>query len=232
MSKLAARIGIWASISQTVVGYGYLIVYIIFLTLFPIKPWSNIQAFAADINTPYMTWLTVIQVMAFLQAFLVLVISVVLHEFSKPEEKILTRLAKAFALSFTILASLHYYMQWTGVRQSILSNDLEGLGMFVQFNFDSPISAINMLGWMFFYGLTTLSLSPLFKKRGIERWIHWAFLINGIGCILCAVILTLGQKWVFLVWTGLISITWFAYPLLLILFKRINNSILSSKVTL
>lgn len=222
MSKLATRIGIWASISQTAVGYGYLIVYVIFMILFPVKPWTTIQAFAADINTPYMAWLTAIQVLAFLQALLVLVISITLHDFSKPDQKILTRLAMAFALAFAIISCIHYYVQWTGVRQSILRNDLEGLGLFVQFNFDSPMSTINMLGWMFFYGLTTLSLAPLFKNKGIEQWIHWSFLINGIGCILCALILVMGQKWIYLVWTGLISITWVAYPLLVTVFKRVQ----------
>jgi len=229
MSKLATRIGIWAALLQTVVGYGYLLVYIIFMMFFPVRPWINIETFAADINTPYMTWITVIQILAFTQAILVLVITICLHEFSKPDQKILTRLAMSFALAFALLASVHYYVQWTGVRQSILRNDLEGLGLFVQFNFDSPVSTINMLGWMFFYGLTTLSLSPLFSKQGIERWIHWAFLTNGVGCILCAVLLTMGQKWVYLIWTGLISITWFAYPLLMILFKRIEKAILTSR---
>lgn len=229
MSKLAARIGIWSSISQTAVGYGYLIVYIIFLTLFAPKPWSGIQTFAADINTPYMTWITVIQILAFLQALLVFVISVALHDFSSQNQKILTRLAMAFALAFALLASMHYFVQWTSVRQSILHNDLDGLGLFVQFNFNSPMSAINMLGWMFFYGLTTLSLSPIFKNKGIEKWIHWAFLVNGIGCILCALILAFGYNWVYLVWTGLISITWFAYPLIAILLNRQHKTTIEIK---
>jgi hypothetical protein len=79
-----------------------------------------------------------------------------------------------------------------------------------------------MLGWMFFYGLTTLVLAPLFQKSRLETWIRWAFLVNGIGCILSAMLLAFGLKWIYLVWTMLISVTWYAYPLLGILFHRIH----------
>jgi hypothetical protein len=73
---------------------------------------------------------------------------------------------------------------------------------------------------MFFFGLTTLVLAPIFGKGRLEGWIRWAFLINGIGCILSAVLFALGQKWITLFWLVLISITWYAYPLLGILFRR------------
>jgi hypothetical protein len=82
------------------------------------------------------------------------------------------------------------------------------------------LSAVNMLGWMCFYGLTTLTLAPAFGHSRIELWIRRAFTVNGAGCILAAVLLAFGQKWVFLFWTVLISATWFAYPLLGILFHR------------
>lgn len=222
MTKLAVAIGLWAAWAETLVGYVYLAGYIALVAIFPLKPWTTIQAFAADLNTPYMTALTALQVLAFLQALLVLVLAMAIHEYAPSGQKILTRLGMAFALTFALLSSLHYYVQWVGVRQSLLRSDLEGLGLFVQFNFDSPLSAINMLGWMFFYGLTTLVLAPIFGQTRIEAWIRWAFICNGVGCLLSALLLAFGQKWVYLVWTALVSVTWYAYPLLGILFRRIQ----------
>jgi hypothetical protein len=220
MTKLAALIGMWAAWTETLVGYVYLAGYMALVAAFPIKPWIDIRTFAADVNTPYMTWLTALQLLAFLQALLLLVISMAIHEYAPTDHKILTRLGMAFALAFALLSSMHYYIQWVGVRQSILRGDLEGLGLFAQFNFDSPLSAANMLGWMFFYGLTCLVVAPVFRTGRLETWIRWGFRINGIGCIASAVVLAFGYKWVYLVWTALISITWYVYPLLGILFRR------------
>ena len=222
MTKLSTQIGQWTAWSETVVGYTYLAGYIALLANFPISPWVSIQAFANEIGSSYYVALTGLQVLAFFQALLVLVLAISIYEYASPEKKILARLGIVFALAFAILSSMHYYIQWVGVRQSILRDDLTGLGLFVQFNFDSPISAINMLGWMFFYGLTTLALAPIFERGRIENWIRWAFIINGIGCVLSAVLLAFGQKWVFLVWTVIIYATWYAYPLLGILFRRME----------
>jgi hypothetical protein len=222
MTKLATIIGMWAAWAETVAGYAYLAGYIALLAIFPMKPWVDIQTYAAELGSTYFSALTILQVLAFLQALLVLVIALALLEYAPDDKKILGRLGVAFALAFAILSSMHYYIQWVGVRQSILRNDLTGLGLFVQFNFDSPVSAFNMLGWMFFYGLTTLVLAPLFQKSRLETWIRWAFLVNGIGCILSAMLLAFGLKWIYLVWTMLISVTWYAYPLLGILFHRIH----------
>ncbi len=223
MTRLAAQIGLWAAWEQTAVGYGYLLGYVVLIAGFPLQPWTDIESFAAQLNTPYMKALTMLQLLAFLQALLVLVLAITLHEYAAPDRQILTRLGMAFALAFAMLSSLHYYVQWVGVRQSIFEGNMEGLGLFVQFNFDSPLSAINMLGWMFFYGLTTLCLAPIFGASRIEVWIHRAFLLNGVGCIASAVLLALGQKWVFLLWTILISLTWYAYPLLGVLFYRMRS---------
>jgi hypothetical protein len=223
MTKLSAQIGQWAAWIQTIAGYTWAAGYIALLANYSLRPWIDIQTFASDIASPYFLALTGLQVLAFLQALLVLLLATAIYEYASQEKKILARLGIAFALAFAILSSMHYYIQWVGVRQSILRNDLTGLGLFVQFNFDSPAAAINMLGWMFFYGLTTLVLAPIFEHNRIDSWIRWAFIINGIGCIFSAILLAFGQKWVFLFWTILISVTWYAYPLLGILFRRLRT---------
>ena len=52
MTKLAAQIGMWAAWAETLVGYVYLAGYMALVAAFPIKPWIDIRAFVADVNTP------------------------------------------------------------------------------------------------------------------------------------------------------------------------------------
>jgi hypothetical protein len=99
----------------------------------------------------------------------VLVLTIAIYDLSPTNKKILARLGIAFALAFTVLSSMHYYIQWAGVRQSILQNDLTGLGLFVQFNFDSPVSVINMLGWMFFLRFDDTGTCTPFKKKAAAK---------------------------------------------------------------
>ena len=106
------------------------------------------------------------------------------------------------------------------MRQSILKGDLEGLGHFVQFNFDSPLSAFNMLGWTLFYGLTTLSISALFRGRGKEPWIKWGLVSCGVIGIVAFLGLAAGKQITFLFWTIGVSITWYVYPVMMVLFRQ------------
>jgi len=57
---------------------------------------------------------------------------------------------------FLVLASAHYYIQWTTVRLGIENNMLECLEHFAQFSFNSPISAINIMGWTLFFGISNI----------------------------------------------------------------------------
>ncbi len=214
------RLGFWAALVTTVVGYLYLLGYIILLTTFGVVPWTGIQQFAAALVTPYGTALTVLQVLALLQALAIGVVIITLHESVDQSRSVFTRLAVAAATIFVALSTLHYYVQWASVRQNVLKGDLEGLGHFVQFNFDSPLSAINMLGWTLFYGLAAFALAPVFRAPGKERWVKWGLVACGANGVATAIGLALGIKIMYLTWTVGISATWYVYPLICLLYRR------------
>ncbi len=88
MTRLSAQIGCWAARLQTVVGYTYLAGYIALMAIFSVRPWIDIQAFAAEVDSPYFIALTCLQVLAFLQALLALVITIALYEYIPPSRKI------------------------------------------------------------------------------------------------------------------------------------------------
>jgi hypothetical protein len=220
MTQLAARLGYWSAIAQTIAGYAYLAAYVSFMLVFPVTTWVDIRTFAAQLTPSYLAALTGIQLLACLQALFALIIFIVIDEFAPPDKKILTRIGIAFALAFMIVASSHYYAQWAAVWPSIMKDDLEGLGMFAQFNFDSPLSAINILSWTFFFGIANLAIAPVFGKSRIEKWIKWGFICNGASGIITSIFFAAGAKWIMLVWVMVISVTWYVYPLLAILFRR------------
>jgi hypothetical protein len=214
------RIGFWAAVVATAVGYAYLIGYIILLARYPITPWNGIGSFAASMRTSYGNALSLLQILALLQAFSIGLIFIVVHECAAPELRIFTRIALVCVTAFVILASINYYVQWVAIRQGILKGNTEGLGLFVQFNFDSPMSAINMLGWTLFYGLAAVALSPAFRAGRIEKWIKWGLIICGMNGVATAIGLAVGAQVMYLTWTVGISVTWYIYPLVAILYGR------------
>jgi hypothetical protein len=214
------RIGFWAAIVATIVGYAYLVGYILLLAKYPIAPWSGMGAFAASMMTSYGNAVSALQILALLQALSIGLLAIVVHDCVAPELKIFTRIAVVCATAFVILASINYYVQWVAIRQGILKGNIDGLGLFVQFNFDSPMSAINMLGWTLFYGLAALALAPVFRAGRMEKWIRWGLVVYGINGVATAVGLAIGAQIMYLSWTAGISITWYVYPLLAVLFRR------------
>jgi hypothetical protein len=93
-------------------------------------------------------------------------------------------LALSFGIMFALLTSMFYFVQLSTVRQSLLHGQPEGLEWFVQANPASVLLAINMLGWTLFLGLASLFISPVFTGGRLEAVIRYAFLVNGIVCLL------------------------------------------------
>lgn len=222
MDNSGYKIGYWSALFLSITGYLYAILYIVFLIMFPVKPWTNIQDFALDFKGTYMVILTSIQVVAFIQSFCFLILSIVIDHYVSENGKIISKIGQFCAAIFLTLSSIHYYIQFTSVRLGIVNGSLDGLGQFAQFNFDSPVSVINILGWTFFLGVSNISLGLCFRKIGKGKWIKYGFLTNGICCIITAILFAVGIKSIMLVWTISLIITWYIYILITLSFKNKN----------
>lgn len=220
MESAGLKIGFWASLIQSFIGYIYLGMYIAFMIIFSSKPWTNIQDFALQFHGSYMIMLTIIQVLAFLQAFLFFIIAAVISYNVSERRRIIAKIGVYCAVIFLALSSIHYYIQWTTIKQGIDRSVLDGLGQFAQFNFDSPISVINILGWTFFFGIANIAFGFCFKGTSKEKWLKYGFLINGICCVFTSILFAFGVKSVMFIWTAVLSLTWYVYPLLTSSFKN------------
>lgn len=220
LEDTGTKIGFWASIAQSVIGYLYLIVYVVFVIIFPPKPWGGVQEFVSQYYGLYIILITIIQVLAFMQSFLFLIISIVINYYISKRKKIVADIGLYCSIIFTTLSSAQYYVQWTSVRLGISNNTIEGLGQLIQFNFDSPISVINILGWTFFFGISNIAFAFCFKRTSIGKWIKRGFLINGIFCLITSILFAIGMKSIMLIWTVFLVLTWYIYPLLAVSFRN------------
>lgn len=237
---LAARIGKWASIVETAFTLVYLIgVILLMMNLFSrysaaqvaARQWINIQDYAQHYADDYWSMVIsiVVQVDVFLTGIAILVIFLCLHEITHPELRILTRIGCSFAIVLTVTSCIIYYVQIASIHQTIMSGgDLAGLGQFVESNFTSPGMAMMQLAWTIFYGLSTLVLAPVFRNHGIEKWIRWAFVTNGVIGILVGTLYLFGIIWALPLSMAALIVIAFAYPLLAIYFDRAHRRVLAN----
>ncbi len=236
MTRLAARIGMWAAICEAIFTLVYILglIFLVSSTLShqsvleaASQGWTNIQDYAGHyLDDPLSVAAGLaVEVDVFLTGLAILVIFLVLHEMAAPPLKIITRISSALALVVAVTSCTVYYIQIASVHQAILQGgDLEGLAQFAESNAISPAIATLQMSWALFYGLTTLAATPISRGSGLQKWIRVGFLINGVIGVFVGIFYALGISWVMLVSiVGLIA-TSFAYPRLAILFRRAARS--------
>lgn len=109
------------------------------------------------------------------------------YEISPASGKAPGRISLLFALGFAILSSLHYFVQLGAVRLNLAAGIREGMEHFLQANPLSVMTSIDMLGWTMFLGISSLFILPLFSGRDSRRFLKYAFLVNGISCLLAGI---------------------------------------------
>ena len=109
------------------------------------------------------------------------------YHFAVADKRDLVRISLLFALAFASLSSINYFVQLTVVRLNIEAGSVEGLEHFVQANPLSVMTAIAMLGWTLFLGLSSFFIYPVFKGPGVMKVLRYTFLFNGISCLLAGI---------------------------------------------
>ena len=178
--KTVIKLGYLSAIICAATFIGYIICFIGVISTSEIYMWTNFENYLEYINENNQLFKHIAQflMMLFGISFLILILSI--SEISKESKKIFSKISAAFAIIFTTLVSIHYFIQISSVRLQLLNNETDGLIQFIQGNPISASSSINMLGWTLFLGLSCFFIIPIFKK---EKIIRIAFLVNGISCI-------------------------------------------------
>lgn len=96
------------------------------------------------------------------------------------KKKFFIRVATHFAIAFSTLISINYFVQISAIRLQIAANQAEGISQFVQSNPNSFISAVNLLGWTAFLGMACLFASVAMSNIHIECIIKYSLLVNAV----------------------------------------------------
>ncbi|MBK6962904.1 MAG: hypothetical protein IPH20_02960 [Bacteroidales bacterium] len=149
----------------------------------PLFMWTNLEDYIRYVRTNNQFFQNFAKVLMLLfgPAWVVLINS--FYQNAMPENKANARLSLLFGLAFALFISVHYFIQLSTVRLGIASNNTDGLLQLVQANPVSAMSAVNMLGWTFFMGLSSLYLFLSIKDDRKARTTGYAFLANACVCL-------------------------------------------------
>ena len=184
MNQLSIKLGYWSALLSAFTFIVFTICFVAIFIVNPIFTWTNLSDYVETVNSTNQFFKHVAQFMMLLFAPLFVVLLASIEAYAESDKKILARIALYFGIIFALLISVNYFVQLSVVRQNIAKGDLVGLEHLIMVNPGAAILSINMLGWTLFFGLSSLFVSPVFAGSRLEKVIRYAFLLNGIFCLL------------------------------------------------
>jgi hypothetical protein len=183
MNKIIIKTGLGSS----VICLAALVVWVVSFTGIalssPLFYWTNLQAYIEYVHTnnQFFQYLAKSFMIVFALGYMIL--SIVFYEFAPEHKRVLAKIATTFAILFAMLASVHYYIQISAVRFAFMEEQFSGLEHFIQARPTSLVSAINMLGWTIFLGLSSLFMYGALLPKAMTKGIRIGLLINAISCL-------------------------------------------------
>jgi hypothetical protein len=110
-------------------------------------------------------------------SFLLLILCV--RELASEERRIFGHAAVAFAIAYTVLICINYYVQLTLVAPRLAAGRTEGIEPFLFIPFDSFLYSVDILGYSFM-SVATLFAARVFTGDGLERAARWFLTLNGL----------------------------------------------------
>jgi hypothetical protein len=187
MNRVSAKLGFWSSLGSAILFLLFTVCFVAVVIGNPKFTWTNISDYVAFTQSYDQAFKYIAQTAMLLFAPLYVLILSSIHDFTEAEMKPLSRAALAFGIVFATLASLNYFVQISAVRLNIDKGHIEGIEQFIQSRPDAVITAINMLGWTLFLGLSSLLVAPVFSQGTLGRALRILFALNGTICLLAGI---------------------------------------------
>jgi hypothetical protein len=182
--SLAAQVGNVSAIMAITAITVYMLSFFAILIVNPLYMWTDFSRFLAYQQQHPQTFKYIAQATMLLFPLLYLLMLNSALDTRPINRQFALRAALLFGLGFAVLAGMHYWVQIAAVRMNIDKGTPDGLLQFIQAKPDSAMSAINMLGWTVFYGMSSLLAAPAFSDNKLERALRWALIINGVNCLI------------------------------------------------
>ncbi len=157
MKETICKIGFWSGLVAFVAAAGFSVAQILQVIGLLSYPWDEIliYGFSLFIATPFMLAL------------------LALHHLTPEDKRFWSHAAVLFAVMYVIYVTLNYVVQLTAVIPYAAPDPV-----LVQ----TPHSlfwTVDALGYIAL-GLATVFAVPLFTRQGIQKWLSWFFLANGL----------------------------------------------------
>lgn len=187
MNQLSVKLGFWSSLASAVAFLLFTVCFVAIALVNPLFVWTNLADYVAYTEKYNQVWKFIAQAaMLFFGPLYVVMLSSI-YDLTEAYKKPLARIGLAFGVIFAALISLHYFVQLSAVRINLSKGHLDGIEQFIQSRPDSVITAINMLGWTLFFGLSSIFMAPVFAGARLEKCIRVLFFLNGAICLLAGI---------------------------------------------
>ena len=183
MNNISSKIGRWAAIFLLIAFSVWILSFVGIAIQSSFFIWNSLEDYMVHYRSTGHFYQHLAYVFMLLTGPAWLLITHNYYEISPASRKATGRISLLFALGFTILSSLHYFVQLSAVRLNLAGGNWEGMEPFLQANPLSVMTSIDMLGWTLFLGLSSLFMVPFFSGGNSGRFLKYAFLVNGISCL-------------------------------------------------
>ena len=187
MKNISNKVAFWASIFLLVAFSAWILSFVGIAIQSSFFIWTDLEDYMVHYRAAGHFYQHLAYVFMLLTGPAWLLINHGYYEISPVSVKAPGRISLLFALGFAILSSLHYFVQLGAVRLSLSAGTWEGMEHFIQANPLSVMTSVDMLGWTLFLGLSSLFMLPFFSGRKSGRFLKYAFLVNGISCMLAGI---------------------------------------------
>jgi hypothetical protein len=107
--------------------------------------------------------------------FIVLVACI--HGYATERNKTFSLIALSFAVIYTVVIVVNYFIQLTVVIPSLQSGETQGLSLFTQYNPHGFFIALEVLAYLMM-SAAFLAAAPVFAGGRVERTIRWLFALS------------------------------------------------------
>ena len=187
MNTLSNKTGYWSASLLLVSFIAWIVCFTGIAVTMPLFYWTNLQDYLAYEHSHSQVFQYIAKFFMLLFGPLYVLFINSFYDYAPENKKVLVRISLLFGLAFAILSSLHYFVQLSAVRFTIGHGPAEGLEYFVQANPNSVMTSTDMLGWTLFLGLSSLFIHTIFTGDKLHKVIRYAFLLNGISCMIAGV---------------------------------------------
>jgi hypothetical protein len=171
--RLAAVIGFWSALLVAILNIWFYIAYGLYQSN-QTAPWHGLNDYAASFQpSPLLAWV----IPCFLLAPVFLIMISCIHIWAEGEKHIWSFLAVLFAVVYTTLMSVNYYIQMTVVQYNLINGKTDGLLLWL-YAYTYPRSFPGAFEGVA-YGFMCVSFlfaAQIFKGGGLRQWVYWMFL--------------------------------------------------------